>query len=338
MPIADCQCRLESTHRCSEGLPFNRNSEIGNWQSPVSLIDIRNLHKRFGQLVVLDGLDLSIPDGQSIVIIGASGTGKSVLLKHIVGLLKPDSGEVWFDGKRIDTMQARELDEVRTQFGFLFQMGALFDSFNVEDNIAFPLREHSNKPSAEISRIVDEKLAMVGLPEVRKKMPAQLSGGQRKRVALARAIAMNPRVILYDEPTTGLDPVRSDVINELILKLQRELKVTSITVTHDMHSAFKIADRIVMLREGRVVFDGTADEIRASEDPRIRNFVIGEAGPDDLEGLDTGRGNAAPAREARVLDYRAPDSVAQETVTTEPSSPKAPASKPDRQNVRKRDR
>jgi phospholipid/cholesterol/gamma-HCH transport system ATP-binding protein len=304
----------------------------------VSLIDIRNLHKRFGQLVVLDGLDLAIPDGQSIVIIGASGTGKSVLLKHIVGLLKPDSGEVWYDGKRIDTMQARELDEVRIQFGFLFQMGALFDSFNVEDNIAFPLREHSNKSAAEISRIVDEKLAMVGLPEVRKKMPGQLSGGQRKRIALARAIAMNPRVILYDEPTTGLDPVRSDVINELILKLQRELQVTSITVTHDMHSAFKVADRIVMLREGRAVFDGTADEIRASQDPRIRNFVVGEAGPEDLEGLDTGRGNGAPAREPQVLDYRGPDTREQETGRTEPTSPRAPAPKPDRQKVRKRDR
>jgi len=185
---------------------------------------------------------------------------------------------------------------VRIQFGFLFQMGALFDSFTVEENIAFPLGEHSSKSAAEISRIVDEKLKMVGLPDVRKKMPAQLSGGQRKRIALARAIALGPRVILYDEPTTGLDPVRSDVINELILKLQRELKVTSITVTHDMHSAFKIADRIVMLRDGKAIFDGTPEEIQASEDARIRNFVVGEAGPEDLEGLEMARPSSTKAK------------------------------------------
>ena len=252
----------------------------------MPLIELRNLHKRFGKLVVLDGVDLSVPEGQSLVVIGASGTGKSVLLKHIVGLLKPDKGEVWFDGQRIDNLGDRELDPIRKQIGFLFQMGALFDSDTVEDNIAFPLREHTNKPAAEISGIVDDKLRMVGLPDTRKKMPAELSGGQRKRIGLARAIALNPRVILYDEPTTGLDPIRSDVINELILKLQRELTVTSITVTHDMHSAFKVADRIVMLYKGRVAFDGTPDEIQRSRDPHIRSFVLGEAGPEDLEGLE----------------------------------------------------
>ena len=252
----------------------------------MALIELRDLHKRFGRLVVLDGVSLGIEEGESLVIIGASGTGKSVTLKHIVGLLKPDAGEVWFDGKRVDTMHDRELVEVRKQFGFLFQMGALFDSFTVEDNIAFPIVEHTRKPPDEVSRIVDEKLRMVGLPEVRKKMPAELSGGQRKRVALARAIALDPRVILYDEPTTGLDPIRSDVINELILKLKRELRVTSLVVTHDMHSAFKVADRIVMLDKGKIVFDGTPQQIQQSKNPFIRSFVLGEAGPKDLETLE----------------------------------------------------
>jgi phospholipid/cholesterol/gamma-HCH transport system ATP-binding protein len=255
----------------------------------MALIELRNLKKRFGSLVVLDGVSLSIPERQSLVIIGASGTGKSVLLKHIVGLLKPDAGEVWYDGKRIDTLGERDLDPIRKQLGFLFQQGALFDSFTVEENVAFPIREHTDKSPAEIDRIVAEKLAMVGLPTAGKKMPAELSGGQRKRIALARAIALNPRVILYDEPTTGLDPIRSDVINELILKLQRELTITSITVTHDMHSAFKVADRIVMLREGKVIFDGTPDEMRQTDDRRVRSFVLGEAGPEDLEGLETNR-------------------------------------------------
>lgn len=253
----------------------------------MPLIELRNVHKRFGRLVVLNGVSLAVEEGKSLVVIGASGTGKSVMLKHMVGLLRPDSGEIWFDGKRIDTLEARALDETRRQFGFLFQMGALFDSLTVEENVAFPLVEHSTASADEIGRTVDEKLKMVGLPGIRKKMPAQLSGGQRKRVALARAIALNPRAILYDEPTTGLDPIRSDVINELILKLQRELKVTSVVVTHDMHSALKVGDRIVMLNEGKVIFDGTPDEIRAATDPFIHSFVLGEAGPQDLEALET---------------------------------------------------
>jgi phospholipid/cholesterol/gamma-HCH transport system ATP-binding protein len=267
----------------------------------MALIDLRNLHKRFGKLVVLDGVDLSIPEGQSLVIIGASGTGKSVLLKHIVGLLRPDSGEVWFDGQRIDHLKDQELDPIRKQLGFLFQQGALFDSLTVEDNIAFPLREHTTKSPDEILQIVVEKLTMVGLPETRRKMPADLSGGQRKRVALARAIALNPRVILYDEPTTGLDPIRSDVINELILKLQRELKVTSITVTHDMHSAFKVSDRVVMLHKGKVLFDGTAEEIQKSQEPHIRDFVMGNASAEELEGLAL---NKPSGSKPGVLDYR----------------------------------
>ena len=251
----------------------------------MSLIELRNVSKRFGRLVVLSGVTLNIEQGQSLVIIGASGTGKSVLLKHIVGLLRPDSGEVWFDGKRIDNLRERDLVAVRKQFGFLFQMGALFDSLTVDDNIAFPLVEHTRKPPEEIATLVKEKLSLVGLPEIGKKMPGELSGGQKKRVALARAIALGPRVILYDEPTTGLDPIRADVINELILKLQRELKVTSIVVTHDMQSAFKVGDRIVMLDQGKVIFDGPPDDIRATQNEAVHRFVVGEAGEQELASL-----------------------------------------------------
>src|SRR5215204_1496099 len=244
----------------------------------MSFIELRNVSKRFGALVVLKNLSLNIEMGQSLVVIGASGTGKSVMLKHIVGLLRPDHGEVWFEGRRIDTLPERDLVDVRTRFGFLFQMGALFDSLTVAENVGFPIVEHTHKPTDEVQRIVATKLRQVGLPDAGPKMPGELSGGQKKRVALARAIALEPEVILYDEPTTGLDPVRSDVINELILKLQRELNVTSIVVTHDMNSAFKVADRIVMLHEGHIVFDGTPDEIQKSTDPVVQRFVLGEAG------------------------------------------------------------
>jgi phospholipid/cholesterol/gamma-HCH transport system ATP-binding protein len=237
----------------------------------MSIIELRNVSKRFDRLVVLRRLSLSVEEGKSLVILGASGSGKSVMLKHMVGLLEPDSGEVLFDGQRIDGLPERQLVPIRRQFGFLFQMGALFDSLTVEDNIAFPLVEHTKKTPAEISEIVGKKLAMVGLPEVRKKMPAELSGGQRKRVALARAIA--------------LDPIRSDVINELILKLQRELNATSVVVTHDMNSAFKVADRIVMLHEGKLIFDGTPQEIQHSDNPIVHAFVMGEATQKDLDAL-----------------------------------------------------
>lgn len=251
----------------------------------MSLIRLSRVSKAFGRLVVLDELDLEIEQGKSLVVIGASGTGKSVLLKHIVGLLKPDSGEVWFGDDRVDEMSEKDLMELRQRFGFLFQMGALFDSLTVGENIAFPLVEHTRKSPAEIEDIVSQKLEMVGLPGMQKKMPAQLSGGQRKRVALARAIALDPEVILYDEPTTGLDPVRADVINQLIIKLQRELHVTSITVTHDMASAFKIGDRIVMLHEGKIIFDGTPAQIQQSDNPIVKQFVAGEATDEELAAL-----------------------------------------------------
>jgi phospholipid/cholesterol/gamma-HCH transport system ATP-binding protein len=251
----------------------------------MPLISLRHVYKRFGRNVVLEDVSLDIEAGNVVVVIGASGTGKSVLLKHIVGLLKPDTGEVWFDGQEIDELPERKLADVRTRFGFLFQMGALFDSMTVAENVGFPLVEHTQKTPQEIESIVMQKLKMVGLTEAAKKMPAELSGGQKKRVALARAIALDPDVILYDEPTTGLDPIRSDVINALIVKLQNELKVTSIVVTHDMHSAFKVGDRIVMLNEGHIVFDGTPDEIQKSEDPVVKRFVLGEASEQELATL-----------------------------------------------------
>lgn len=254
--------------------------------SDTPIIQFKDVHKSFGSLVVLNGLTLDVERGKSLVIIGASGTGKSVLLKHVVGLLRPDTGEVWFDGQRIDQAADRDLMPIRQRIGFLFQMSALFDSLNVAHNVAFPLTEHTGKSESQIRAIAEQKLTMVGLPGIGSKMPAELSGGQKKRVALARAIALNPEVILYDEPTTGLDPVRSDVINELIIKLQRELRVTSIVVTHDMHSAFKVADRIVMLHEGRIVYDGTPHQILESQDPVVRRFVMGEASEQDLAALN----------------------------------------------------
>lgn len=248
-------------------------------------VGLRDIHKAFGSLVVLDGLTVSLRKGETTVIIGESGSGKSVILKHTVGLLRPDSGSVWFCGSRIDDQPEWALAKVRRRFGFLFQMGALFDSLTAGENVGFPLRESGMRDRREIRRIVDEKLTMVGLKDVRDKRPAQLSGGQRKRVALARAIALNPEVILYDEPTTGLDPVRADVINELILKLKRELQVTSIVVTHDMASAFKVADRILMLYKGKFIFDGTSEEIRETTDERVRRFIEGRASEQDLAGL-----------------------------------------------------
>ncbi|MCY2953360.1 MAG: ABC transporter ATP-binding protein [Planctomycetota bacterium] len=252
---------------------------------PLPIVEFRDVAKRFGHLVVLEGVTLSIQRGESIVIIGASGSGKSVMLKHIVGLLKPESGQVWFDGTRIDTLPERQLMLIRQRCGFLFQMGALFDSLTVGENIAFPLVEHTRKNPDEIRQVVAHRLAMVGLPGVEYKMPAELSGGQKKRVALARAIALDPEVILYDEPTTGLDPVRADVINELIIKLQRELHTTSIVVTHDMASAFKIADRIVMLHAGKLIIDGSPQQIKDSTNPIVHHFVVGEADEKELSVL-----------------------------------------------------
>ena len=250
------------------------------------IIELDQVHKRFGNQKVLDGVSLRIRKCETNVVIGASGTGKSVLLKHIVGLLCPDRGRVFFQGQRVDNLPDRSLAKLRRNFGFLFQLNALFDSMTAGANVAFPITQQTKKSPFEIDRIVQEKLRMVGLEGIQDKMPAQLSGGQKKRVALARALALDPEVILYDEPTTGLDPVRADVINELISKLKRELCVTSIVVTHDMASVYKVADRVVMLYQGKFVFDGTCDQIRRCDDQRVRRFIEGRASDDDRAGVD----------------------------------------------------
>ncbi len=250
-----------------------------------ALIRFKDVHKRFGPQVVLNGVTMAFTEGQTTVVLGPSGTGKSVLLKHIVGLLQPDVGGVFYRDTRIDHLNDRGMEPIRKKIGFLFQLSALFDSMTVGDNVAFPLREHSKLSKTDIRDRVAERLAMVGMENSEKKMPGELSGGQRKRVALARAIALNPELVLYDEPTTGLDPIRSDVINELILKLHEELKVSAIVVTHDMTSAFKVGDRLVMLMGGSIIADGTADELRSHSDPRVQRFIAGRADEEDLRAL-----------------------------------------------------
>ncbi len=256
------------------------------------LFELRGLSKWFGSVEVLRDLDLDIERGRTTVVIGPSGCGKTVLLKHLIMLMRPDHGTIHFDGRRIDNLSEKKLSLVRRRFGFLFQAGALFDSQTVADNVAFALSQHTRLSERKIKRVVREKLKMVGLEHLEDRYPSELSGGQRKRIALARAIALGPEVILYDEPTTGLDPIRADAINELIIKLQRELRpaldqvgqtdqpteaVTSIVVTHDMNSAYKIADRIVMLSRGHIIADGNAEQIRASEDERVQQFIQGRS-------------------------------------------------------------
>ncbi len=272
--------------------------------SPASssepIIRLDSVSKSFGALKVLRGVNLSLRQGETTVILGESGSGKSVLLKHIVALLRPDAGEVHLHGQRIDNLSERELVPLRAHFGFLFQNSALFDSFTVAQNVGFPLVEHAHKSRKEVEGIVRDKLRMVGLDGVQAKRPAELSGGQRKRVALARAIAMDPEVILYDEPTTGLDPPRADVINELIVKLRNEIGATGVVVTHDMTSAFKVADRIVMLYEGNLIFDGTAAEIKATPDQRVRRFIEGRATEEDLASLHDAMEDTRTDRAARM--------------------------------------
>ena len=229
---------------------------------------------------MLRGVDVALERGQTTVVIGESGTGKSVLLKHMLGLIRPDRGEVYVDAQRIDQLRERELVPVRRRFGYLFQMGALFDSMTVAENVGFPLSEHTHSEPAEVRALVAQKLALVGLEGLQHKRPAELSGGQRKRVALARAIALEPDIVLYDEPTTGLDPIRSDSINDLIIKLKNELAITSVVVTHDMTSAFKVADRILMLHQGHFGADGSPEEIQRSDSLLVQRFIKGDADAD----------------------------------------------------------
>jgi phospholipid/cholesterol/gamma-HCH transport system ATP-binding protein len=244
---------------------------------PDPTIDFRNVRKRLGRKEVLRGVDIDVPQGECLVIIGRSGTGKSVLLKHVVGLMNPDEGAVHVNGVDVSGLRERDLLELRRGMGMLFQGGALFDSMTVGENVGLPLREHTSMPEPQVEIVVSEKLSLVGLEGTETMRPSNLSGGMKKRAALARSLVLNPRIMLYDEPTTGLDPITSDLINRLIRRLQKRLGMTSIAVTHDMRSAYHIADRIAMLHEGRIHAVGTPDEIQATQDPAVRQFIEGSA-------------------------------------------------------------
>ena len=244
---------------------------------PSSFLQVRGLTKRLGAQEILRGVDLEVAAGQTTVIIGRSGAGKSVFLKHLIGLLRPDAGEILVENENIVGLSERRLAPVRRKVGILFQHGALFDSMNVEDNVAFPLRESGERDPARLAGAVREALDVVDLDGQQRKMPVDLSGGMKKRVALARAIISRPRCILYDEPTSGLDPVVSDSINRLIRRLQERFAVTSVVVTHDMKSAFDVGDRIAYLKTGRIGFEGTSAELQSSEDPDIQDFILGRS-------------------------------------------------------------
>jgi phospholipid/cholesterol/gamma-HCH transport system ATP-binding protein len=238
----------------------------------IKLVDV---HKSYGKQKVLDGLSLAIEAGKTTVIIGRSGGGKSVLLKHIIGLIKPDSGHVLIEESDITRLSEKDLNEVRKKFGMLFQEAALFDSMTVGENVAFPLREQTKLKDQEIRQIVADRLRAVGLSGVEEKMPSQLSGGMRKRVGLARAIALHPRIVLFDEPTTGLDPVMTEAINQLIMDTQKNFNLTCVVISHDIQSIFRIGHKIAMLYEGRIIEYGTPEEIRASDNPVMKQFLSG---------------------------------------------------------------
>lgn len=250
------------------------------------MIEIKNIHKTFNGHHVLDGVNLTINTGETTVIMGRSGCGKSVLLKHIIGILKPDSGQILIDGKDVTKMNEKSLGALRMKFGMLFQGAALFDSLNVLENVGFGMIEHTGATYEAIAKRVKECLSLVGMRGIEQKKPAELSGGMRKRVGLARAIALRPQILLYDEPTTGLDPIMADAINDLIVELHNKLNVTSIAVTHDMTSAYKIADRMAMLYNGKIIAVGTPDEIKATKDPIVRQFITGASKGPITEGID----------------------------------------------------
>jgi len=243
----------------------------------MMMIRIIDLHKAFGPNKVLQGVNLEIKHGETLVVIGQSGSGKSVLIKHLIGLLKPDKGEIYVDGVEITHLREEELHKITQKFGLLFQGGALFDSMTVAQNVGFGLTRYTDYSPERINKIVKESLAKVGLQGVENLMPHELSGGMKKRVGLARAIAYNPEIILYDEPSTGIDPIRADAINDLINIMKREMQVTSVVITHDMVSAYKVADRIAMLYQGKIIEIGTSEEIERTENPVVRQFIHGEA-------------------------------------------------------------
>jgi len=239
------------------------------------MIELRGVKKRFGEQVVLDGVDFEVREGETLALLGPSGTGKSVLLKHINGLIRPDQGKVIVDGREVAALHRKELSELRTTIGYVFQNGALFDSMNVFENVRLGLSDETKFNDMEYARTrVAECLKLVNLtPETMEKFPAQLSGGMRKRVGIARAIAGAPKYLLYDEPTSGLDPVNADIVDELVTRLDEELGVTSIMVTHDVRGAFNVADRIALLSDGRIVLQGTPDEFRQSNNPKVKAFL-----------------------------------------------------------------
>ena len=243
------------------------------------VIRLEEVHKSFGEKQVLRGVNLAVGEGQSMVVIGGSGTGKSVLLKHVIGLLKPDSGRVEVDGTVIHELGYRQIAGFRRRFGMAFQEGALFDSMTVAENVGFPLRRRG-MARAEIAERVAECLASVGLEEAAAKLPSELSGGMRRRVGFARAIAHRPRILLFDEPTTGLDPVTKGTIDDLIVELKESLSSTTLTITHDMASVFRIADRVAMLYDGEIIANLPPEELRRSRDPRVREFLRGVPGPE----------------------------------------------------------
>lgn len=249
----------------------------------VKLVDV---WKSFNNTQVLSGINLTIEEGKTTVILGESGVGKSVLLKHIAGLIKPDRGKVFVFDEEISKADEDTLNKIRINMGFLFQAAALFDSLTVGENVAFPLRQHTNLKDEEIKEIVLEKLKLVGLEDKINSYPAELSGGQKKRIALARAIALDPKIILYDEPTAGLDPIKAEVINHLILKLNKTFNITNIVVTHDIKSAYRIADRLLLLHKGRFIFDGTAEDIQSTGDVQVKKFIEGRVSEEDLKVLD----------------------------------------------------
>jgi phospholipid/cholesterol/gamma-HCH transport system ATP-binding protein len=241
------------------------------------MILVKDIHKTFGTNHVLKGLSLEINKGETLTVIGGSGSGKSVLMKHIIGLLKPESGSVFIDDVDITRLKQKKLFEIIEQFGMVFQGGALFDSLTVAGNVAFGIKNKDKMPKEEIANIVEDSLHKVGMGGISKLMPAELSGGMKKRVSLARAIAKKPKILIYDEPTTGLDPIMADVINELIIKVNESPEITSLVITHDMVSAYKISDRIAMLYDGKIVETGTPDQIRNTSNPIVRQFIEGRS-------------------------------------------------------------
>jgi phospholipid/cholesterol/gamma-HCH transport system ATP-binding protein len=254
--------------------------------SDETMLQLKKVYKSFGKNHVLRGLNLEVKCGESMVVIGGSGTGKSVLIKCVIGLLHHDRGEIYVDGQEISHLSEEEWNGLRKKFGMLFQRDALFDSLSVWENVGFALGRHTSLSDEEIKATAVEKLKLVGLQDIENRMPAELSGGMRKRVSLARAIAMEPAILLYDEPTTGLDPIMANVINELIVSMREKLEVTSIAITHDMVSAYRIADRIAMLYKGEIIEVGTPDEIRSSADEIVQQFIHGEVEGPITRGAD----------------------------------------------------